>query len=119
MNTDTLVYLQFLRDTLSPLPGFNEKLCYGTPGFYVGKKMFARLKEDGETLVIQSFERNIWMEKDPDTFFVTDHYFDYDYMLVNLKRVLPDDLVCLLLTAWHNRAPEKLLKVFRENLKII
>jgi hypothetical protein len=118
MNTPTRLHLEFLRKTLAPLPGFNEKLCYGTPGFYVGKKLFARMKEDGETLVVQSFEREIWMEKDPATFFITDHYRDYDYMLINLQRVAPDDLVSLLLTAWHNRATDKLIKEFQSTLKI-
>jgi hypothetical protein len=119
MNADTPVYLEFLRKTLAPLPGYNEKLCYGTPGFYAGKKFFARMKEDGETLVVQSFERGKWMEQDPDTFFITDHYRDYDYMLISLKRVNPDDLVGLLLTAWHNRATEKLIKAFQANLTIL
>jgi hypothetical protein len=118
MNADTPVYLEFLRKTLMPLPGFNEKPCYGTPGFYTGKKLFARMKEDGETLVVQSFEREKWMEKDPETFFITDHYLNYDYLLINLKTVAPDDLVSLLLTAWQNRASRKLIKEFQANLKI-
>jgi len=119
MNTDTPVYLEFLRKTLAPLPGYNEKPCYGTPGFYAAKKMFARMKEDGETLVVQTFEREKWMDADPETFFITDHYRDYDYMLISLKRVSPEDLVSLLLTAWHNRATDKLIKEFQANLKIL
>jgi hypothetical protein len=119
MNADTFIYLQFLRDTLMPLPGVTEKLCYGTPAFYVNKKIFARIKEDGETLVVQSDERDKWMEKDPQIFFITDHYINYDYMLINLKKVLPDDLVNLLLTAWRNRANEKLIKAFQANLKLL
>lgn len=119
MNTETAVYLEFLRKTLSPLPGFNEKPCYGTPGFYAGKKLFARMKEDGETLVVQTFNREEWMEKDPETFFITDHYRDYDYMLISLRRVNPDDLAGLLITAWRNRATDKLIKKFEANLKIL
>ena len=119
MNPDTPVYLEFLRKTLMPLPGFNEKPCYGTPGFYAGKKLFARMKEDGETLVVQSFDREKWMENDPEIFFITDHYLNYDYMLISLKKVAPDDLVSLLLTAWHNRATDKLIKEFQANLKIL
>ena len=77
------------------------------------------MKEDGETLVVQSFEREKWMDADPETFFITDHYRDYDYMLISLKRVNPEDLVSLLLTAWHNRATDKLIKEFQSNLKIL
>jgi hypothetical protein len=118
MKPETPVYLEFLRKTLFPIPGVTEKPCYGTPGFYAGKKMFARMKEDGETLVVQSFEREKWMDKDPETFYITDHYLNYDYVLVNLQRVAPDDLVSLLITAYQNRATDKLIKIFRENLKI-
>lgn len=118
MNDSSFIHLQFLRNTLLPMPGVSEKLCYGTPGFYAGKKLFARVKEDGETLVVQSSERDKWMDADPETFFITDHYLNYDYMLINLQRVTPDDLVSLLITAYQNRATGKLLQAFRENLKI-
>jgi hypothetical protein len=113
------IHLEFLRQTLMPLPGISEKPCYGTPGFYVGKKMFARMKEDGETLVVQSFERELWMDKDPDTFFITDHYLNYDYVLVNLLRVSTGDLVSLLFTAYRNRATGKIITAFEANLKIL
>jgi hypothetical protein len=112
-------HLEFLRQTLLPLPAVSEKPCYGTPGFYVGKKMFARMKEDRETLVVQSFDRESWMDKDPDTFFITDHYLNYDYVLVNLLRVSPADLVSLLFTAYRNQATTKILTAFEANLKIL
>lgn len=108
MEPETVIYLEFIRKAVLHLPGVTEKPCYSTPGFYVDKKIFSRLKEDGETLVVQTFERDKWMEADPLTFFVTDHYLNYDYMLVALKTVSPDDLTKLLLTAWYNRAPKKL-----------
>ena len=107
--------LQFVRDVLRHMPGFNEKPCYGTPGFYVDKKMLARIREDGETLVVQSFEREKWMEKDPATFFVTDHYLNYDYVLVALNDVSPEDLEELLLTAWRYRASKKLIAEFEKS----
>ena len=90
------------------MPGVSEKLCFGTPAFYVNKKIFVRMKEDGETLVVQSIIREKWMLKDPQTYFITDHYLNYDYMLVNLRRVAPQELSEILITAWHNRAPQKL-----------
>jgi hypothetical protein len=111
MDTNTFIYLEFVRKTVMPLPGVTEKLCYGTPGFYAGKKMFSRVKEDGETLVVQTYERDKWMEADPVTFFITDHYLNYDYMLIALKTVSPDDLKKLLLAAWYNRAPKKLIGI--------
>ena len=50
MNIDTFIYLDAIRKYLSALPGITEKLCFGTPAFYVNDKLFARLKENGDTL---------------------------------------------------------------------
>ena len=52
-------------------------------------------------------ERDKWMHADPETFFITDHYVNYNYMLVNLATVNPADLQLLLITAWKNRALKK------------
>jgi hypothetical protein len=111
---DTVVYLEFVRKTIQHLPGVNERPSYSTPGFFAGKKLFARMKEDGETLVVQTYEREKWMEADPLTFFITDHYLNYDYMLVALKTVSPEDLEKLLLIAWCNRATNKLIKEYED-----
>ncbi|SHM75199.1 MmcQ/YjbR family DNA-binding protein [Mucilaginibacter sp. OK098] len=116
--TIAYVHLEFIRKTLLVLPGVTEKLCFDTPAFYVNKKYFARLKEDGETLVLQTLQRDKWITANPDAFFITDHYFNYDYMLINLKTVSPDDLTALLLTAWHNRATKKLIKEYEEGQNI-
>jgi hypothetical protein len=105
---DTVLYLEFIRKTVGHLPEVTEKPCYSTPAFYVGKKLFARMKEDGKTLVVQSFEREKWMDKDANTFFITDHYLNYDYVLIALKAVQPEDLEKLLVTAWYNRASNKI-----------
>jgi hypothetical protein len=112
--TDTVIYLAFIRNTVQGLPGVIEKPSYNTPGFFVGKKLFARMKEDGETLVVQTYEREKWMEADPLTFFVTDHYLNYDYMLIALKTVSPEDLAKLLTIAWCNRATNKLIKEYED-----
>jgi len=109
---DTVVYLEFIRKAVQNLPGVIERPSYNTPGFFAGKKLFARMKEDGETLVVQTYEREKWMEADPVTFFITDHYLNYDYMLVALKTVSPDDLTKLLITAWCNRATNKLIQEY-------
>ncbi len=113
----TYIHLAFLRRTLLVLPGVEEKLCFDTPAFYVNK-YFVRLKEDGETLVVHTLMRDEWMEKDPGAFFITDHYINYDYVLVNLQTVSPDDLKQLLLIAWRNKATKKLIKEFDEKDKL-
>jgi hypothetical protein len=82
----------------------------------LNKKIFARIKEDCETLVIQTYEREKWIDADPFTFFITDHYLNYDYMLVAFKTVSPQDLTNLLITAWHNRASAKLIKEYQNSV---
>jgi hypothetical protein len=103
-------YLDFIRKTALALPAVTEKLCFDTPAFYVTDKLFARLKEDGETLALHSNEREKWIEKDPDTFFITEHYKNYKYALVTLGNIQPELLEKLLIDAWRNRASAKLCK---------
>lgn len=112
MEPDAFVYLEFLRRTLLPLPGVTEKPAYGTPAFYAGKKMFTRIKEDGETLVITSTEREKWMRLYPDVYFVTDHYLNYDYVLAHLPKADPEQLKEVLLIAWRVRATKKLIEEY-------
>jgi hypothetical protein len=114
LSVNAFICLDSIRKTLLALPGVTEKLCFDTPAFYVNKKYFARLKEDGETLVLQTLERDKWITAKPCAFFITDHYFNYDYMLINLNPVSPDDLTELLLTAWHNRATKKLIQQYQQ-----
>ena len=103
-------YLGFLQKTLGSMPGVTERLCFDTPAFYVADKLFARMKEDGETLVLYTEEREKWMEADAKTFYITDHYRNYKYMLVNLESIDPELLRELLIEAWRKRATKKLLK---------
>ena len=80
------------------LPRVTEGTSYGTPGFRVGKKFLARLKEDGETIVLRiSFdEREILMRAKPKTFFITDHYRHYPAILVRLAKIRQGEMRDLL-----------------------
>jgi hypothetical protein len=115
MDTGVFIYLQFLRNVLLPLPGVTEKMCFDTPAFYVNKKYFIRIREDGETLVLHTFERDKWIAANPDVYFITEHYYNYDYMLVNLSKADPEELKSLLIQAWKDRANKKLLKEFGQD----
>ena len=116
MDTNVFIYLEFLRKTLLHLPGVTEKKAYGTPAFYVGKKLFARIKEDGETLAITSTGRDKWMRLYPDVYFVTDHYLNYDYVLAHLNKADPEQLKDVLWIAWRMRATKKLIDEFDRNI---
>jgi len=114
----TIIYLEFIRKTVMPLAGVSEKPCYSTPGFYAGKNLFSRLREDGETLVVYNIDRDKWIDADPTIFYVTEHYLNTNYMLVDLKTVKPDDLATLLVNAWQSRVPQKLLIANDENTRL-
>jgi hypothetical protein len=92
------------------LPETSEKPCYGTPGFYVRKKLFARIREDAETLVVkvEMGERELLMAAEPDTFFITDHYRDWPSVLVHLGAIAPDELLEVLTDSWLIAAPKRL-----------
>jgi hypothetical protein len=103
-----------LREIALALPGVVEGTSYGTPAFRVGKKFLARMKEDGETLVVRiGFdEREALMQAEPAIFFITEHYRGYPAVLVRLAKIDPDSLREVLLEAWRNHAPKKLLAEF-------
>jgi len=93
------------------LPGAVEGISYGTPAFHVGKKLFVRQHQDGESFVIkiEPEERAMRMRADPTTFYITDHYLNYPWMLVRLSSVAVDDLRELIEDAWRLSAPRRLL----------
>jgi hypothetical protein len=64
-----------LRIALS-LSGVAKGVCHGTPAFYVRKRLILRLRDDFETLGIRMpiEERDELISRDPEIFFVTDHY---------------------------------------------
>lgn len=95
------------------MPGVSEGITHGTPSFHVGKKFMLRIKEDNETLAIYNEDRDKWIAKNPDVFFITPHYQNFAYVLVNLARVEPTDLEQLLMDAWHYRASKTLLKAYQ------
>ena len=109
-----VVTWETVRQLALKLPGAEEGTSYGTPAFKVGEKLFARLHQDSLSLVIKvDFEeREILMEADPETFYITDHYLDYPWMLVRLSTVRSDQLRDLLRQSWRRAAPRKLVAEF-------
>ena len=101
--------IEAVRAAALKLPSVSEGTSYGTPALRIGKKMIARLLEDGETLVlkIDSFERDILLEAQPEIFFVTDHYRSYPLVLVRLPKASLEHVEMLLRRAWFAAAPKK------------
>lgn len=90
-------------------PGVVEGTSYGTPAFRLGRKFLARLREDGEDLVVHvGFEeRETLLAAAPDVFHVTDHYAGYPMVLVRLRAVKAADLARVAELAWRLHAPKR------------
>jgi len=99
-----------VRELALALPEAEESTSYGTPAFKVRGKLFVRLKEDGESIVvrIEEADRALRLQADPSAFYITDHYISYPWMLVRLSAVAQDDLADLLGDAWRLQAPGRL-----------
>jgi hypothetical protein len=85
------------------LPDTRESTSYGTPALKVRGKLLARLLEDPDVLVVRTEfeERKALMAEDAQTYFITDHYRNWPWVLVRLSRVDPDTLRDLLRRAWR------------------
>ena len=64
-------------------PGVEDSTSYGTAALKVKGVFLLRLREDGETLALRTtfLERDLLLEADPETYFVTDHYVKYSVHL--------------------------------------
>ena len=99
------------------LPEVTEKPSYGTPGFRVKDRLFARIHQDGGVLVLWTadmVEKESFIDSEPDVFFTTPHYEGHAHVLVRLDRVDEAQLAELLQMAWHVRAPASLRARFDE-----
>jgi hypothetical protein len=99
------------------LPKAVDGTSYGTPAFKVSGKLFARLHQDGQSLVVKidPGERTMRMKADPETFYITDHYLNYHWILVRISSVDPDDLRDLLEDAWRLSAPKRLVSGYDDD----
>jgi hypothetical protein len=86
-----------------------EGTSYGTPAFKVNGELFVRMHQGGESLVVRTdFEqREELMAADPETYYITDHYLNYEWILIRLSRVQPDALRDLIRMAWRLASTSK------------
>jgi hypothetical protein len=99
------------------LPSTIERQSYGSPGFRVQDRLFARVHEEPGVLVVfrSSVEdRDELIASAPAKFFTTPHYAGHPSVLVRLSAVDPAELTELLEEAWQTRAPRRLLEQHAE-----
>ncbi len=100
------------------LPETTEKPSYGTPGFRVKDKLFARIREEGDVLVVwvdDLDEKETLVASEPDKFFTTPHYDGHPTVLVRFEAVDVDELTELLTDSWRSRASKRLVDAFDAN----
>ena len=77
------------------LPGVEESTAYGQPALKIKGKLLAclpanRSAEPGSLAVRVDFaDRAALLAEAPDVYYLTDHYVDYNAVLVRLARVNP------------------------------
>jgi hypothetical protein len=104
-----------VRQIVSSLPETSEGPLYGTPGFRVRDKAFARLRPEGDVLVVWCAgegEKDAYLATQPDIFFTLPHYDGHPSVLVRLPAIDVADLRDLLTDAWFVRAPRRLAAAF-------
>ena len=100
-----------VRQLALALPGVEEGTSYRTTAFKVNGKLLARFHQDGESLAVkvEYAAREVLMGANPKTFYITDHYRCWPWMLVRISNVDPDELRQLLEDAWRSSAPKRLV----------
>lgn len=87
------------------LPDVEVTTTWGAFALKTGGKMFACVainkSAEPNSMVVRmdTAQRDLLVEEDPDTYYVTDHYVGYPCVLVRLSRVGPDALRDLLVGA--------------------
>lgn len=108
--------LELFRQFVLSLPGVDEATSYGTKSFKLKNKLLARFHEDGVSLVLKmDFEtRDFLLQVNPTTYYITDHYRNYPYVLVRINNVDLEELKGHILTIWKSNATKKQLIEFQD-----
>jgi hypothetical protein len=108
MKKTTKVTYDMIRRIALKLPNVEEGTSYGTPALKVKKKLFVRLREEGDAIVLKMpfDQREELIAAEPETYYITDHYREYPWVLVRLAAVNADVLSDLLRTA-HRAASQE------------
>jgi len=93
-------------------PEAHEKPSYNRPAFFIAKKFFTRVRSEDASLVmgVEGMEtRDMMLELDPETYFITDHYKDWPFILVRLSHITKGELRTMLDRRFRKIAPKKLI----------
>ena len=98
-------------------PGVELSTSYGTPAIKVKGKLMARLRTEAEGWLAIRCEfllRDILLNAQPKVFYLTDHYRDHAFILVDLTKITKGALIDVLEQGWRMTASKKLLREYDE-----
>lgn len=105
-----------IRQMALAFPGVEEHLVFGGPTLKVGKRFLACIaKIDPDTLCIKvpdRAEREYLLATKPEVYYLTEHYANFEALLVRMPLVEPEELHGLFEQAWLKYAPKKLVKTY-------
>lgn len=104
-----------LREIALGWAAVEDGTSYGTAALKVRGRLLARLREDGDSLVVKGVgpdQRAHLIETEPDVYYVTDHYVGWPIVLVRLSRADPVAVVALLRRHWRELAPKRDVAAF-------
>ena len=104
-----------LCDLARELPEVTIERWWGTPGFKVSGKGFARLKEDAISVMfgVEAVEeQQMLIETRPHIYFITDHYKGYPAVLARLATLTVGEARDRLERAWRLTAKPALVTAF-------
>jgi hypothetical protein len=102
-------YARYLAIVLN-MPGTEQSTSYGTPAVKIKGKLLSRLRTEAEgSLALRCgiLDRNILLQSDPESFFLTDHYHNYPWILVRLDKISKSSLTDVVQRAWQLLASKK------------
>jgi hypothetical protein len=103
-----------LRQVVRSLPEAEERETWGHPTFRVRGKMFATLSDDGRQATVKATreEQTALIAAAPETFGIPAYVGRHGWVSIQLATVDPAELGELLVEAWRQTAPRRLVAAY-------
>ncbi|WP_127579614.1 MmcQ/YjbR family DNA-binding protein [Paenibacillus koleovorans] len=105
-----------IRQAALAMPEAEEQDHWGKSSFRVRGKIFAVFQEDGVSLLLKASPetRTAFTTMDPDVYTVPSKYTTLNYMIARMDKADDEELRQLLIQAWREVSPKRLVKVYDE-----
>jgi hypothetical protein len=105
-----------VRDWVLALPGGEEVMVaeWGHPTLRVNNRMFASGSDESDTMSVKASKEDqaALISSQPGTFRVAAYTGRYGWVQVSLSTVDPDELRELVVEAWRQTAPKRLVRAY-------